>query len=150
MNIAVNIQRVDNSLPLPQYETEGAIAFDIYARMETLVEPSAIVLVPTNLIIEVPEGYGLIIAPRSSTPRKTGLMHPHSIGVIDQDYHGPEDELMVQVYNFTKTTVTIKRGDRIGQGMIIPIARAQWQETNFSNKESRGGFGTTGTNVEEG
>lgn len=149
MNISVNIQRIDTSLPLPQYETEGAIAFDLYAREEITVEPKQIVLVPTNLIIEVPEGYGLILAPRSSTPRKTGLMHPHSIGVIDQDYCGPEDELKVQVYNFTSETVTVKRGDRIGQGMIVPIMRADWQETDFSHKESRGGFGTTGTSVAE-
>jgi len=149
MNIPVNIQRLDASLPLPQYETEGAVAFDFYAREDVVVQPKEIQLVPTNLIIEVPEGYGLVIAPRSSTPRKTGLTHPHSIGIIDQDYCGPKDEVKIQVYNFTAKPVTIKRGDRIGQGMIVPIMRAQWQETDFSHKQSRGGFGSTGESIDK-
>lgn len=86
----------------------------------------------------------LIIAPRSSLPRKKGLMCPHSIGIIDQDYHGEKDELLVQVQNITNAPVTVERGERIAQGIFVKIERAEWQEVHSHGAETRGGFGTTG------
>ena len=86
----------------------------------------------------------LVLAPRSSTPKKTGLSYPHSIGVIDQDYCGPEDELKVQVYNFTDENVTVRRGDKVGQGMFVKIEKALWEELDsMEHNKTRGGFGST-------
>ncbi|MBU1934420.1 dUTP diphosphatase, partial [Patescibacteria group bacterium] len=106
----VRITRIDKSLPLPIYETDGSVGFDLLAREDITIEPKAIELIPANVIVEVPKGYALILASRSSTPRKHGLAKPHGIGVIDQDYCGPEDELKVQMYNFTENPVTIAKG----------------------------------------
>jgi dUTP pyrophosphatase len=139
----VSITRIDKSLPLPQYETSGAVGFDLLTRETTVIEPGAIGLVPSNVIVKVPEGHMLIIAPRSSLPRKKGLVCPHSIGVIDQDYHGPEDELLVQVQNITKEPVTVERGERIAQGLFVRVDRADWQEVDDHGAETRGGFGST-------
>ena len=95
----VSLQRVDPSLPLPQYESRGAVGFDLITRETTVIESGKIALVPGNVIVKVPQGYALMIVPRSSLPRKKGLVCPHSIGIIDQDYHGEKDEILVQVQN---------------------------------------------------
>lgn len=140
----VRIQRIDPSLPLPRYESSGAVGFDLVTRETTVIEPNAIALIPGNVIVQVPEGYALLIVPRSSLPRKKGLICPHSLGVIDQDYHGHTDEILVQVKNVTDAPVTVERGERIAQGLFVKIERADWQEVESHGKESRGGFGTTG------
>lgn len=140
----VKIKRIDKSLPLPIYESAGAAGFDLLVRETTVVEAKEIALVPSNLIIAVPEGYMLMVASRSSTPRKTGLSLPHGIGIIDHDYCGPADEIKIQVYNFTDRTVTIPKGEKIAQGVFVKINRCDWEEVEEAAEKSRGGFGSTG------
>ena len=140
----VRIKRIDKSLPLPQYQTEGAVAFDMYSRIDAEVQPNEIKILPSNFIIEVPSGCALIMASRSSLSVKKGLRLTNAIGVIDQDYHGPEDEIGIAVYNFTANSVEVKKGERIAQGFIVPIAKAEFDEAEEIKKESRGGFGSTG------
>ncbi len=147
----VKIKRIDNSLPLPVYETAGSVGFDILAREDMVVPAGGIVLVPSNLIVEVPVGYMLVVASRSSTPRKKGLMQPHGFGIIDHDYCGPEDEIKIQVYNFTSSDVEVKRGEKIAQGVFVRIDKFELEEVTDSEsrsggirEESRGGFGSTG------
>jgi dUTP pyrophosphatase len=143
--LPVAIRRLDPSIPLPEYQTPGAAGFDIAASGDVLVEPGAIALVPTGLVIKVPDGHFLGIFARSSTPLKRGLMVANGVGVIDQDYCGTHDEVKVQVLNFTSTAVRVAKGDRIAQGVFIPVTRAQWEETDGDLREgSRGGFGATG------
>jgi dUTP pyrophosphatase len=141
--LKAKITRIDKGLPLPKYETEGAAAFDFVTRETTLIEPQKLALVPSNIVVKVPSGYMLAVVPRSSTPRKKGLLIPHGIGIIDNDYCGPEDEIMIQVYNFGDLPVTIERGERIAQGVFIRIAKADFREADINHK-TRGGFGSTG------
>ena len=143
----VRIQRIDTSLPLPVYQSAGAVGFDIVTRETTVIEPGKIGLVPGNVIVKVPHGYALLIIPRSSLPRKKALVCPHSIGVLDCDYHGPKDELLVQVQNIGVVPVTVERGERIAQGVFVKVDIAQWEEVDGHGVESRGGFGSTGTHV---
>ena len=140
----LKIQRIDKSLPLPEYKTKGAVAFDIYSRTAEVIKPQEIKYLPSNLIIRVPRGHFLMIAARSSTHKK-GLFMAHGVGVLDQDYCGPEDEIFIPLYNFTDKKVTIQKGDRIAQGILTPIQKAVWHEVDSIKKKSRGGFGSTGT-----
>ena len=139
----VGIKRVDSSLPLPVYETAGSVGFDIVCREDTTVAPRSVGRVPGNAIVKVPEGYVLIVALRSSTPKKKQLSCPHGIGVIDNDYCGPDDELMVQVYNFSEQPVKVARGEKIAQGVFVKVDKAEWEETEKMEEKSRGGFGST-------
>lgn len=143
----VPITRVDTTLPLPIYASKGAVCFDISARADIIIQPREIALIPGNVIIQTPEGYALVVAARSSLPRKKGLICPHGIGIIDQDYCGPDDEIMVQVYNITDTPVHVERGERIAQAMFMKIEKAEWQEVDDHGAETRGGFGSTGTHA---
>lgn len=139
----VQVIRIDKNLPLPKYETDGAVGFDLLTREDTLIEARNLGLIPSNLIVKIPKGYMLILASRSSTPRKKGLSIPHGIGIIDQDYHGPHDELLIQVFNFTEQSITIKRGDKIAQGIFVKMNRFNFEEVNIIKDNSRGGFGST-------
>lgn len=139
----VKIKRIDKSLPLPQYQTSGSVGFDIYSREDMEIQPRYIALIPGNIIVETPPGYMLLVALRSSTPRKKGLIKPHGIGVIDNDYCGEGDEVKVQVYNNTDAIVKIEKGERIAQGIFVKVDRFEWDEVDAMGK-SRGGFGSTG------
>jgi dUTP pyrophosphatase len=140
----VSIQRIDSTLPLPQYHSAGAAAFDFVTRETTVIAPHQIGLVPGNVIVKVPEGFALLVLPRSSLPRKKALVCPHSLGLIDQDYHGPKDEIFVQVQNVSDQPVTVERGERIAQGLFVKIERAEFKEVDDHGAETRGGFGSTG------
>ena len=139
----VRIKRIDKSLPLPQYQTEGSVAFDVSSRADAMFEPSEVKILPSNLIIEVPKGHVLILSARSSLGKK-GLKLANGVGIIDQDYHGPEDEIGILLHNFSPNMVEIKKGDRLAQGLIIPVEKAEWDEVEEIKKSSRGGFGSTG------
>ena len=72
-------------------------------------------------------------------------MVANGVGIVDADYCGPTDEVKIEVFNFTQQPVHIARGDRLAQGLFIPVARARWEESTGDLREnSRGGFGATG------
>ena len=126
------------------YATAESAGFDLSAAADLTIAPGQIALVPTGLVIEVPSGYFLGIFARSSTPLKRGLLVANGVGIIDPDYSGPDDEVRIQVLNITATAVTVKRGDRLAQGIVLPAPRVTWDETTVLREETRGGFGSTG------
>jgi dUTP pyrophosphatase len=143
--VPVSIRRLHPSIPLPEYQTAGAAGFDLAASADVEVPANGISLIPTGLVIRVPDGHFLGIFARSSTPLKRGLMVANGVGVIDEDYCGPADEVKIQVLNFTSDVVRVRKGDRIAQGLFIPVVRASWRESEADLREgSRGGFGATG------
>jgi dUTP pyrophosphatase len=143
--LPVRIRRLDPAVPLPAYQTPGAAGFDLAANADMTIPPGTIALVPTGLVIQVPQGHFLGIFARSSTPLKKGLMVANGVGVIDLDYCGATDEVKIQVLNFTAAPVRVAKGDRIAQGLFIPVVRADWQEAGGDLRNgSRGGFGATG------
>ncbi len=139
----VKVKRIDKNLPLPVYETDGSVGLDLLARENTLIKSKEIGLIPCNIIVEVPKGYVFLIASRSSTPKKKGLLMPHGLGFIDQDYCGSKDEVLAQFYNFSDQDVMVKRGEKVAQGILLPIDIIEWQEISKIKKESRGGIGST-------
>lgn len=142
-HLRVAIKRVDKSLPLPVYATAGSVGFDLLCRESVEVLPRKIELIPGNVVVRIPTGYFLMLTLRSSTPRRKGLLIPNGVGIIDQDYCGEGDELKVQVLNFSEEAVLVKRGERIAQGLFIPVMRVEWDEIEELG-QGRGGFGSTG------
>ena len=99
----------------------------------------------TGLIIEVPAGYFLGIFARSSTPLKRGLIVANGVGIVDPDYSGPADEVMVQLLNVGETPAYIRKGDRVAQAIVLPAPRVTWEEVEELGRVERGGFGSTGS-----
>lgn len=140
----LKIMRVDSTIPLPAYGTEDAAGFDLAAAHDVTVAPGAVALVRTGLVIQAPAGHFLAIFARSSTPLKRGLMVANGVGVVDPDYCGATDEVMIQVRNFTDRDVAVKRGDRLAQGIVLAAPRVTWEEVTEIRPAPRGGFGATG------
>ncbi len=122
------------------------MGFDVFALEETIIPPKEQVLVRTGLVIEAPKPFALFVFPRSSLFRKKGLIFPHSVGVIDFDYCGAEDELRVPVLNFQDQPVTIAAGERIAQLVLLNVLTdLELEECQAPPRQgSRGGFGSTG------
>ena len=138
----VKIKRIDKSLPLPEYHTPGAVAFDLYSRVDAVIMSKSLERLPTNIIIEIPKGYMLEIKDRSSTLKRKGLYV--STGYIDNDYCGEGDEILLQVYNLTDQEVKVEKGERLGQAAFVRVDVPEWEEVDKMADKNRGGFGTTG------
>lgn len=143
MPIPVRIKRLSPDVPLPEYKTPGACAFDIAVSEGGVLGPGERRKFPTGLVVCVPEGHVLLLLPRSSNAKK-GIQLANGVGVIDQDYCGPEDQLQAYLYNIGTEPYTVEPGERVIQGLIVPIAQATFQEAETLDAPSRGGFGTTG------
>ena len=139
----IEITRIHPDAVLPRYETSESAGFDLFSVTTTTIEPGRVALVPTGLVIKVPQRMFLGIFARSSTPMKRGLMIANGVGVIDPDYCGATDEVKIAVMNFTDEPVLVKAGDRVAQGIFLQAPRVEWVEAE-PRSESRGGFGATG------
>lgn len=139
----VRIKRIDKSLPLPEYKTPGAVAFDLSARVTTTVNARSIAYVPLNVALEPPVGHMVMLAARSSL-HKRGLMLANGVGIVDRDFSGDEDEYLAALYNFTEAPVTVERGERIVQAMFKSYEKGEWNEVESLGNKTRGGYGTTG------
>ncbi len=144
MNLPVNIFCNHPDAILPEYKTPGSCAFDLATIEDAIIQPGEIVRLRTGLVICVPDGHTLLIAARSSLPKKFGLCVPQGFGIVDTDYCGPEDEILLQLLNFTTEPKEVKKGDRLAQGMIVPIAKAEFAIVKNLDSSNRGGFGSTG------
>jgi dUTP pyrophosphatase len=139
----ISFKRFDKELPLPEYKTGGAAAFDLTSRIEVSIPSGAVGYVPLNVSIATPEGYSIVLAARSSL-HKRGLIPANGIGIIDSDYCGDSDELIAALLNFSENEVVIPRGDRIMQAMIVPAVKVELEEVETMGSPDRGGFGSTG------
>ena len=140
----LRIKRIRPDVELPRYQTAGAAAFDLAAAESIIIQPGEMALVPTGLVIAVPPGTFLAIFARSSTPLKRGLMVANGVGVVDPDYSGADDEVKIALLNVRTSPVTITRGERIAQGMVLSAPRVSWVEVEDMAAPTRGGFGATG------
>jgi dUTP pyrophosphatase len=146
--VQVALTRVpgNDDLPLPTRATAGASGFDLRACVaaEIILSPGERALVPTGFAIAIPPGYEGQVRPRSGVALRDGLTLLNSPGTIDSDYRG---EVAVVAVNLGQRPVTIRRGDRIAQLVIAPVAAVRLEEARDLPSTSRGagGFGHTGT-----
>ncbi len=139
----IKIKLFDKSLPLPKYHTEGSVCFDLYSRETIEIKPKEIAYIPLNVAIEPPEGYWVMMAPRSSAHKK-GIVKANSIGIFDEDFCGNEDEYHFVAFNYTNKEITIEKGERIAQATLIKINKAEIKEVDEMDNQTRGGIGSTG------
>lgn len=139
----VKLKRFDPSLPLPAYQSDKAAAFDLYARQTIEIPPREVRLVPLNVALQVPPNHWVLLAARSSLFKK-GVMMANGIGVGDEDFAGDEDEYQAALFNFTDQPVTITRGDRIVQAVILSREPVEITEVTHLSAKNRRGFGSTG------
>jgi dUTP pyrophosphatase len=146
--VTIAVTRVRPStepLPLPRYMTVGAAGMDVMADITDPVTLAAggRALIPTGLAVEIPAGFEAQIRPRSGLALRHGLTLLNSPGTIDSDYRG---EIMVLIINLGDQPYTVRRGERIAQMIVAPIARAELREVErlAESRRGPGGFGHTG------
>jgi len=147
MSISLRIKRLESAkeLPLPSYATAASAGMDLRsASMEPIVlSPGERGLVPTGLVVEIPDGYEGQVRPRSGLALKNGISLVNTPGTIDSDYRG---ELKVIMINLGEDHFMVNYGDRIAQLVIAPVVQAQIIEVDEISDSERGsgGFGSTG------
>lgn len=135
-------------LALPAYETAGAAGMDLRAAVPEdrplILLAGKRALVPTGLVLEIPDGFEGQVRPRSGLALKHGITCLNTPGTIDSDYRG---EVRVLLVNLSDEDFEISRGMRIAQLVIAPVTRLRVEERVSASGTVRGsgGFGSTGT-----
>lgn len=161
----------DSGASVPEFATAGSACFDIKAqfhaaeensrkpivmygpqnvKMEFVPEADCIevpvgwrALIPTGLILDIPEGYSVRLHARSGAALKSGLVLANSEGVIDSDY---TQELLVMI-TAIGSVVTVSHGDRICQAELVrnqPVTLSRIEFPPQQKTDRNGGFGSTG------
>lgn len=116
---------------------------DLRAATEVSIKAGEYKMIPLGVAMELPKGYEALVAPRSSTFKKLGIMSANSIGIIDESYNGDNDEWNFLAYAVRDTV--IHKNERICQFRIIqhqPLIHLK--EVTYLGNADRGGIGSTG------
>ncbi len=139
----VRFTRLRPDVEIPAYKTPGSAGFDLAAAESVTVPPKQAFPVPTGLGFGIPDGHVLFLTSRSSLYLKKGLVLANGIGTIDSDYRGPNDELRIIVRNPGETPISIEKGERLVNAIILPFVHAEFEEGPAESPD-RGGIGSTG------
>lgn len=143
LNIKVKV--LFDGAKLPHYATADAGAMDLSACINRPIKlhPGTVEAIPTGLAIELPEGYGLFITPRSGLAIKHGVIVLNTPGLVDADYRG---EIRVVLKNTGNDVFYINPEARVAQMFVLPLPKINWIEVSELSATARaaGGFGHTG------
>jgi dUTP pyrophosphatase len=132
-------------LPLPEYQTEGASGIDLVAACQEAVtiQSGDRALVPTGIVISLPQNHEAQIRPRSGLAIKHGITLLNTPGTIDSDYRG---EIQIILINHAKEAFTVTRGMRIAQMVLAEVVKAKLEVVDNldGTRRGAGGFGHTG------
>ncbi len=140
----MRVRRLDPGLPLPTYAHPGDAGLDLCASQDVTLGPGERVIAPTGVAVAIPRGCVGLVHPRSGLAARHGLTLVNAPGTIDAGYRG---EIKVILINLDPTQpVHLRRGDRIAQLVVAPVARVVWDERPTLDGTARGagGFGHTG------
>ena len=158
---------INEGIKLPTYAKQGDAGMDIYSPAEYTIDPGQTVIIPTGLKVAIPEGYALLVQPRSGLSAKTKLRVANTPGLIDSGYR---DEIGVIIENIEPpfkdidytfddngqihinsilhgSAYTISEGDRIAQLRLVKVPQAHLVEVasvDTIGTNRGGGFGSSG------
>ena len=141
----VLIKRLNPSVELPAYKTDGASGMDLMAFINKPItlKPKSSCLVPTGLSVAFSNDFEIQIRPRSGLAAKNNVSVLNTPGTIDSDYRG---ELKVILFNHGNVDFLINNKDRIAQMILTPVIKMDLEETDNlpDTVRGKGGFGSTG------
>ena len=141
------VKRIKEDIRLPERSTLNSAGYDFFSLEEILFPAKTITRVFTGIKCELMPNQVLILANRSSNPSKKGLILINGIGVVDADYYGNSDndgEIAFEFYNMLDEDITIKKGEKLGQGLILKFDKIEDDYVSNPYKTRNGGFGSTG------
>lgn len=141
----IKMLKVNTAAMIPERKTAGSAGYDLCACLakDFTIQPGDLVVIPTGLAVEIPEGYAGMIYTRSGLGVKHGVHVSNGVGVIDSDYRG---EMHVGLCNSSRVPYTVTPGERIAQLIIMPVVTPEIEEVAKLSETVRGeaGFGSTG------
>ena len=139
----VLVRRLDPGLPLPVRARPGDAGVDLCAAGSMTLGPGERATVGTGVAVAIPEGFAGLVAPRSGLAQRHGLGIVNAPGVVDAGYRG---EIRVILINHGSEAVSVTRGDRIAQLVVVPVLAVELLEVGELPLSERGesGFGSTG------
>ncbi|KQS75056.1 deoxyuridine 5'-triphosphate nucleotidohydrolase [Methylobacterium sp. Leaf361] len=141
---SIKLKRLTETAIIPTYGSDQAAGMDLHADIPAPVriEAGGRALIPTGIAIALPVGLALLVCPRSGLSAKSGVTVHNGPGVIDADYRGGIGVIL----HATERAFVVNPGDRVAQGVIVPVARAVFEEVDSLDETARGtgGFGSTG------
>ena len=144
MTPVVKFKKILKHSRIPEKQTSGAAAYDIYYPYEdaVILYPSDLRVVSTGLAMEIPPGWKGEIYSRSGLASK-GIFVVNQPGKIDSDYRG---EVKVLLYNSSMSEITLVKGARIAQFELNPVHDFEWREEDELSVTERNhaGLGSTG------
>lgn len=146
--VNVRIKRLTETAIVPTYGSFAAAGADLHADVshQLVIEPGGRATIPTGIAMEIPPHLALFVCPRSGLSAKSGITVHNGPGVIDGDYRGG---IGVILHNTTHQQFVVNPGDRIAQGVIVPVFQAIFEEVSELDDTDRGtgGFGSTGVSA---
>lgn len=141
--IPVQIKKLRPDAIIPAYRRRGDAGFDLHAAEDVAIPAGGVKILPTGLAVAVPEGFELQIRLRSGAALHTPLILPNAPATIDSGYRG---EVGIIVRNLGGGEFTVRKGERIAQGVIAPVFTAIFEEVCELPPSERGsgGYGSTG------
>lgn len=140
----IAIRQIDRDLPLPSYARSGDAGLDLFAAEDVTLRPDDRAEVRTGIAVAIPEGYAGFVQARSGRAAREGLAVVNAPGLIDSGYRG---EIKIIAINLDRATpITIRRGDRVAQLVILKVERAELEpvDTLPPSERGEGGHGSTG------
>ncbi len=139
--------RIGDSIPLPQYATDGSAGLDMRACIDEPINvaPGETVLVPTGLAIHVADpSLAAVLLPRSGLGHKHGLVLGNLVGLIDSDYQG---QVFISCWNRSSKSYEVQPSERIAQMVFVPVEQVEFRvvEEFAATDRGAGGFGHSGT-----
>ncbi len=141
------VNKITEDIKLPERSTLNSAGYDFFAIEDVTLPAKKLTRVMTGVKCELMPNQVLILANRSSNPSKKGLILANGIGVIDADYYGNPDndgEIGFEFYNILDEDVVIKKGEKLGQGIIMKFDKTEDDYISNPYKTRVGGFGSTG------
>jgi dUTP pyrophosphatase len=145
LNVTMNIslRKLDEELPTPSRAHPTDAGIDLYSVTGVELEPGERAVVPSGIAVAIPQGHAGLVVPRSGLAAKSGIGVVNAPGLIDPGYRG---EIKIILVNHGADKVSISRGDRIAQLVVIPVALPEIEVVEDLGETSRGsrGLGSSG------
>lgn len=141
------VNRITEEIKLPERSTLNSAGYDFFAIEDVVLPSKQLTRVMTGVKCELMPNMVLILANRSSNPSKKHLILINGVGIIDADYYGNPDndgEMAFEFYNMSDNDVIIKKGEKLGQGIITNFIKTENDYVSNPYKTRVGGFGSTG------
>ncbi|MDO6451733.1 dUTP diphosphatase [Oceanobacillus profundus] len=169
--MSLSVKKLHPDASLPKYAKQGDSGFDLVAVEDVIIEPGETKLIKTGLAFEIPKGYEIQVRPRSGITLKTKLRV--QLGTVDSNYRGEVGVIVDNTYHVYLDdgdflykpwtiaeevasnaehniygTYLIRKGDRIAQAVLAPVAYTEFVEVDELSETERGvnGYGSTGIN----